>query len=158
ADERVAPYSTKLVHTGSGADVREILDRDVPAQRGHVSENRVVADLAVVRDVDVRHEHVAIADRRHAAAALRAAVDGDELTEDGARAEDEARFLAAKLEVLRRLPDGGERKNARLVANRRPAVDDGRGADAAVGAQRDVRTDRRLRPDRRPLADARARV
>ena len=38
--------------------------------------------LAVVRDVHVGHEHVAVADRRHAAAAARAAVDGHELAED----------------------------------------------------------------------------
>ena len=48
---------------------------DMAAERRHVAEDRVVADVAVVRHVHVGHEHVAIADRRHAAAAARAAVD-----------------------------------------------------------------------------------
>ena len=45
ADEGVAPDATDLVHAGPGADVREILDRHVSPQRGHVAKDRVVADV-----------------------------------------------------------------------------------------------------------------
>ena len=55
---------------------------DVAAQRRVRAEDRVVADMTVVGDVDVGHEDVAIADRRHAAAAARSAVDRHELAED----------------------------------------------------------------------------
>ena len=60
-----------------------------------LAKMRVVADAAVVRDVRVGHEQVAIADDRGAAAARRAAVDGHELAEDVALADDEPRVLAA---------------------------------------------------------------
>ena len=62
ADERVTADAAELVHAGSGADIREVLDVHVPAERRHVAEDGVVADMAIVRDVDVRHEHVAVAD------------------------------------------------------------------------------------------------
>ena len=55
----------------AGADVGEVLDVDVAAERGVRPEDRVVADVAVVRDVHVGHEQVVVADRRLAAAALR---------------------------------------------------------------------------------------
>ena len=54
---------------GAGADVREVLHGDVAAQRRVRTEDRVVADVAVVRHVHVGHEHVAIADLGDAAAA-----------------------------------------------------------------------------------------
>src|SRR5436305_1890557 len=82
ADEAMAADPAELMHAGSGADVHEVFNGDMAAERRHVAENRVAADVAIVRDVHVRHEHVAIADRRHATAALRAAVDRDELAED----------------------------------------------------------------------------
>ena len=82
ADEGMPADAAELVHARAGADVGEVLDRDVAAERRHVAEDRVVADVAVVRDVHVGHEQVAVADRRHAAAAARAAMDRDELAED----------------------------------------------------------------------------
>ena len=139
-----------------GADVGEVLDRHVAAERRRVAEDGVVADVAVVGDVDVGHEDVAIADRRHAAAAARAAVDRHELAEDVAPADHEARLLAAKLQVLRNQPDRRERVDLRIVADLGPAVDDRRGADPAVRADAHVGADRRVRADRRALADLRA--
>ncbi len=40
----------------------------VAAERRHVAEDRVVADVAVVRNVHVGHEHVVVADLGDAAA------------------------------------------------------------------------------------------
>ena len=67
-----------------------------------------------------------------AAAAGRAAVDGDELAEDVAGADLEARRLAAVLQVLRRQADRGEREDLGAVADRGVAVDHRRRADLAV--------------------------
>ena len=153
ADERMPPDAAELMHAGAGADVGEVLDGDVAAERRHVAEDRVVADVAVVRDVHVRHEHVAIADLGDAAAAARAAVDGDELAEDVALADDQPRLLAAELQVLRDQADRRERKDLGAVADLGPAVDDRRRADPAVGADPDVRADGGVGTDRRARAD-----
>ena len=154
----MAPYAAELVHAGSRADVGEVLYRHVTAERRRVAEDRVAADMAVVRHVHVGHEHVAIADAREAAAAARAAVDGDELAEDVAPADREPRLLAAELQVLRHLPNRRERVDLRVVADLGPAVDDRRRADPAVRAEVHVRADHGMRTDRRPLADPGARI
>ena len=62
----------------------------MPAERGAGPEDRVAADVAIVRDVHVGHEQVAVADRRPAAAAGGAAMDGHELAEDVALADHRA--------------------------------------------------------------------
>ena len=59
------PYladAAELVHRGAGADVGVVLDVHVAAERGMRSEDRVAADVAVVRHVDVGHEQVVVAD------------------------------------------------------------------------------------------------
>jgi len=76
-----------------------------------------------VRDVHVIHEQVTIADRRHAAAALGAAMDGDELAEDVAGADFEASRLAFVFQILRREPDRRKREDLVAGADRGVAVD-----------------------------------
>ncbi len=95
------------------------------AERRVRTENRVVADAAVVRHVDVRHEDVAVADARRPTAAARAAVDRDELAEDVALADHQVRLLALVLQILRRQANRRERIDFRVVADLGPAVDDG---------------------------------
>ena len=149
ADERVAADAAELMDAGVGADVAKSSTDTWPPSVALRSEDRVAADMAVVRDVHVVHEQVAVADRRPAAAAGRAAMDGDELAEDVALADLEPRRLAFVLQVLRRQPDRGERIDLGLVADRRVAVDDGRRADAAVAG-------RARRPARSPRAGRRS--
>ena len=64
---------------------------DVTGQRRGVAEDRVVADVAVVRDVRVGHQQVAVADAGQPAAARRAAMDGHELADDVARRRSRTR-------------------------------------------------------------------
>ena len=150
ADEGVTPDPAELVHPGPGADVGEILDRHVAAECRHIAENRVVSHVAVVSDVHVGHEHIAVADFGDPAAAAGAAVNGHELAENVLLADDEARFFAAKLQVLRNEADRRERKHLSAVANLGPAVDDGRCPDGAVGADPHPGADERAGADRRP--------
>ena len=92
--KRVAADAAELVDRGAGADVREVLDTDVAAERRVRPEDRVAADVAVVRHVHVGHEQVVVADRRLAAAAGGAAVDRDELAEDVAAADASAAVVS----------------------------------------------------------------
>ena len=109
-------------------------------------------DVAVVRDVHVRHEDVAVADLGDAAAAARAAIDRHELAEDVAPADRQPRRLALELQVLRDEADRGEREDLGFVADVGPPVDDRRRADRAV-ARRCARAAPidRVRPDGRAL-------
>src|SRR5205823_1966140 len=95
----------------------------------------------------------AIANRRHAASTLRAAMDRDELAEDVALAARQPRLLAPELQVLRDLADRRERIDLAVVADLGPSLDDARRADAAVPADADVRSDDGVRADDRALPD-----
>src|SRR5690242_15376102 len=141
------PDPAELVHPGSGADGREVVDEHVPANRGVVAENAVVADVTVVRHVRVGHEHVAFADRRLATAPFSAAVNRHELTEDVAMADGEVGLLAFEFEVLWDESDRRERKDLGLVADVRIPVHHGRCADAASSAKPNVLADYGVRAD-----------
>ena len=106
-----------------------------------------VADVAVVRDVRVGHEEVVRADRRDAAAADRAAVDGDELAEDVVVADAQLGPLALELQVLRLGADRRLSEEAIALADGRGAFDAHVRADDRAGADGDVRADDRVRPD-----------
>ena len=75
------------------------------------------ADVAVVRDVRVGHEHVVVADFRDAAAARGAAMDRHELPEHVVVADDQPRRLAVILQVLRNQADRDEREDLVAVAD-----------------------------------------
>ncbi len=109
----------ELVHRGAGADVHEVGDRHVPAQRRMRAENRLVADQAVVRHVHVIHEQVAVADLRDAAATRGAAMDRDELAENISGADLEAGRFTPVFQVLRRQANRRIGKYLRAVADRR---------------------------------------
>ena len=92
--------------------------------------------------------------RGDAAAARGAAVDRDELAEDVPPADDQARLLAAELEVLRDEADRREREDLGLVADLGPAVDDR--TTRRSGSRRPIRhvlADDGVRADDRALAD-----
>ena len=72
----------------------------------------MVADDAIVRDVRVGEEQVAVADRGVAAILRGAGVDRDELAEDVVVADRRRRRLAAVLAVLRNLADRRELEDA----------------------------------------------
>ena len=146
------------MHAGVGADRREVIDLDVPTERRAGPEDRLAADVAVVGDVHVRHEEIAIADRRAAAATGGASMNRHELAKDVAPADVERGRLALVLQVLRRQADRGKGIELRAVADRRMAIDHGRRADAAVSPEHDVGTNHRVRPDDGAAADLCVRV
>src|SRR2546430_14612880 len=77
ADERVRADAHELMGGYDSADDGPIVSRDMPGHLHRVRDNHVVPDHAVVRDVHVRHDTAALADRgpprRRAAAGARAA-------------------------------------------------------------------------------------
>ena len=159
ADERVLPDAAELVHARIGADRREVLDGDVAAERRGVAEDRVVADVAVVRDVRVGHEQVVVADRRDAAAARRAAMDGDELAEDVAAADDEA--ASARRGTSGPAARGRSTRTDRSRVSSPISVQPSTTLDAPILQCRPMTTfgpDRRVRSDHRSRSDPRRRM
>src|SRR6185503_3013668 len=99
-DEAIAADAAELVDGRTRADVGEVLDADVTAERGMRPEDGPAPDVAVVGDVHVGHEQIVVFDRRLTAAASRAPVDGDELAEDIAAPDSQGGGFALVLQVL----------------------------------------------------------
>ena len=108
ADEGVPADAAELVDADEGADLGPIADGDVAGERDAVGQDDVIADADVVRDVRVGHEQVVAADGGEQAAALRAAVDGDEFADAVAVADAGLGALALVFQVLRGDADGAE--------------------------------------------------
>jgi len=81
------------------------------------TEDGVAADVAVVRHVRVRHEQVAVANRRRAAAAGGAAVDGDELADLISPPDFGLGGFALVLQILRRHADRAVRIEDIILAD-----------------------------------------
>ena len=158
ADHGVPPDADELMHRREAAEHGAVADRDVARERRVVRHDDVVAELAIVRDMDADHEQAAVADARDHAAALGAGIHGDVLADHVAAADDELRRLAAIFQILRLVPDRGEREYARAVADRgAPGDDDVRQKLDAV-AQLDMLPDMAERADLGRVRDARARL
>src|SRR3954471_21991773 len=119
----------------------------MPTERGGIPEYGVIADMAVVRDVCVRHEHVVVSYGRDPSTALGPAVNGHELAKHISIADEELGRLAVKLQILRNQPDRHERKDLVSVANLGRPIDHRGGADAAIASETDMLPDHGMRTD-----------
>jgi hypothetical protein len=130
-----------------------------PASVAALAKMIVVADDAVVRDVHVGHDPVVVADAGDAAAVRGAAVEGDELADRVAVADDQFGRLAVELLVLRIATEGGARIDVILAPirvgpsittcepMRVPSPISTSGADDAERADADVLADACARVD-----------
>src|SRR5918993_139766 len=158
ADVRLAPDAAELVDARVGADVRAVGDFDVAGERGGVSHDDAVADAAVVRDVRLGHDEAVVADGGEHPAALRAAVDGDELAYLAATADARLRRLAPVLQVLRREADGDEGEDVRVVADLGAPLDDAVRVEPHALAEPHLFADDRVRADHTAAPDLGARA
>src|SRR2546427_772345 len=124
-----------------------IPDRDMARELEGIGEDGVAADLAVMREMHVRHDPVVAADAGHSRVELGAAVDGDVLADDVAVADLDRRVLAGVFLVLRRRADRGEMEDAVAPADASTAVEHDVRADPGALAQFDPGAYDRVRPD-----------
>ena len=131
ADEGVPPDAAELVHAGGGADHRPVPHRHVPAQRDGVGQHHVIADVHIVRHVRVGHQQVVVADAGDQAAALGAAMDGDEFADVVAVADARFGALAVVFQVLRGHAHGAVREKDVVLADAQRALPGRRGPSGA---------------------------
>jgi len=118
-------------------DKNVVLDDDVSRQRDLVREYVVVADNAVVSNVNADHQKIAGSDAGDLVFPVRP-VQRAKLPNDVVVADFEVTALAAKLHVLRFAADNGVLENAISGAQPGITLNDGVGADIAVWADFDV--------------------
>ncbi len=150
ADERVRADAGELDHGRAAADDREIADIAVPGQHDVVGEDDAVAHAAVVPHVAVGEERATVAHHRRRSAAGSAGIHRHAFANDAIGADGERARLALVFQVLRLVPDGGERKDARARADfRRPG-------DRDMADEFDAFAKRCLAPDHAERADLHA--
>jgi hypothetical protein len=110
ADHRRAADANELMDRRRAADHGVLADADVPTHHDIVRHNHVVADLAIMRNVDDGHQHAVGANAGHAYAGRRATVDGAMLPHQSARADLAAGWFVLVLHVLRGKAYGAERE------------------------------------------------
>ena len=131
----------ELEHEGVAAEDDVVADGNVAGEGGVVGEDGVAADHAVVGEVAVGHNPVVVADAGFADAGYGAEVEGGELADSVAVADNQAGGLAAVFFVLRDGAEAGELKNAVVFADGGVPFDNGVRADFAAGADLHVRAD-----------------
>src|SRR5581483_961153 len=95
-----------LMHATDAAEIGIVFHRDMPADARVRGDHHVAADLAVVSDMRIGHQHIVVAEPRDVALAGRA-MDGHALPDDIVVAEPGVALLALELQVLRRPADIG---------------------------------------------------
>src|SRR3970282_209769 len=154
AGEAVRADVHELVYQGGRAQNGPVAHVHVARELAGIGEDRLAADLAVVREVHVRHDPVVVAHARHARVARRAAVDGDVFAYRVAVADLHGRVFAAIFLVLRRRADGGELIDAVVAADAHAAIEDHVRPDPAALADLDLFAEDRVGADRHPGRDA----
>src|SRR5665213_2066769 len=119
---------------------------DVAADAGHAAAKAVGAD----------HDEAMRAERGDAAAASRAAMDGDVLPDDGVRTNDNRGLFALVAKVLRLATDHGKTGHARTRSDCRAAADHYVSVERHAIFERDIAADDRKRADSHIGAEARA--
>jgi hypothetical protein len=103
------PDLAELVNTGEAAEYGIVINDDMTGQRGVVGKNDVAADDAIVRDVDIGHDPVAVPNLCPASAMIRAPVNRAVFT-DNITVTDFKRGIPVlvKFLVLGIITDGAE--------------------------------------------------
>ena len=137
----------ELVHGGRAAHDHEVLKPHVARKRHVVGDDDVVAQLAVVGDVDVGHEEVARADARDGLILNGADRDRAVFADHVVVADFKGRVFARVLLVLGLAAHGGVLKDpvaaadAGAAGDRHVAVEHGARADHDVGTDDAERSD-----------------
>ena len=130
----------------------------MPGESAHAREHAVVADPAVVGDVEAVLDQVVVPERGDAAVIGQSDVDRHVLADLVVLADHELAGAAVEAEHLRRQPDHRERVDPRARADPRAARDAHLRADLDARAELDLAPDRRERSDRHVVGELGPRI
>lgn len=155
-------HTAELMHQRIATEDNVIGYLDVTRDGSIVGEDRVIADKAIMGDMTVGHDPVAMADTRDTATLASTSINRHELADGIAVAYLQLRVLTAELLILSHLAYRGELKDAIVTPETRRSVQHHVWPDPACRPNLDIRTHYRERPDLDivrdpgPIADDRA--
>jgi len=112
--------------------------------------------LAIVGDVSLSHQQISIADPGHATTALGASMDGDKFADLISFTDLRRGRLARVLDVLRTEANRDKWENVRVVADRRPAVNNNMRIEPHTITERYFSSDRTERANMTVVAELRS--
>jgi hypothetical protein len=142
SDERFVPDATELVYAGVRSDICAVGDLDMTGERRRIRHDDLVAELAVVSYVGLRHKEVVIPDLRETASAGCTAMDRDELADLIPLSDLSRGFFTAVLQVLWCEAERYEWKNVRVISDGCAAVNYHMRVETHAIAERDIFPDR----------------
>jgi hypothetical protein len=149
----VRTHAAELMHARESSDGCVIFNDDMTCQSCCVGQDDIISNLAVMSDVNVRHQKIVIADSGVSAATLRTSMNVDVFTKDIVITDREKRFFTLEFQVLWLQTDRSERKEVVVLTNYgRPLNDDVR-IEAAPVSDFDAITYAAIRTDRNIGAD-----
>src|SRR5688500_10415494 len=163
ANEAVTTDLHELMHRGQPGEDRAVLHRHVTRQLRGVRDDHAVSDVAVVREVHVRHQEAPLPDGRLERLGG-AAIDRRVLADTGAVADLDPRLLALELQVLgvsakhRADPYDDVRAEPNVLFQHGTGLDRAPIADHAAVADDGVRADGHVVPELRPRRHDRGRM
>ena len=127
--------ATELVNQRKSAENDPVPDMNMSGQLCTVGENRVVADLAIMRQMDVSHDPVVVTQTGDSFVLNRSQVEGTEFANGVAIADFQFRLFPCIFFVLRHTAQRCELENAIVFA------------DSGMSFNNDMRTNPRTCPD-----------
>ena len=127
----MATDMAELVHEGASTDDGEVIDYDLSGQLGGIGHDDVIAQLAVVCDVAVRHDEVVVTDDGFAFTEG-SAVHGNELTDVAVVPDDGPGLFTVELKVLRDATDGCMREDVTVITDDDVVIDIRKGIDGYI--------------------------
>jgi hypothetical protein len=153
ADDRVGAYPRELMNPRKPADDGEVLNVDVSGKVCRVGHDDVIAQLAVMGDMAVRHQQVVIADDGDADVGAGRPINRNVFPDRVMIADNDPRLLASELEILGGAAERCELRDSAFLTDIGMGFDDYVGADTGIFPDRYIGTDNRIRPDFNPFGE-----
>jgi hypothetical protein len=154
ADKGKLADRREVMHDAVARHDRSIMDVNVPAEQHAIDQKRVVEDMAVVSDVRVRHQHVAVADAGPMVFLLGSATDSDAFAKEVVVADfDSGVGIGSEADILRLATDHTVRPEPVSLADNDFALHNDIAVKRRAVADRDVGTNDAERADFDIVAD-----
>ena len=136
----------ELVNAQTATHHRTVFDHHVARHLNGIGHHDVVAEIAVVAQMAIGHQQVAVADAGHLAL-FGGAVDRHAFPQRVSITDQHLGVGTAVLEILRRKPEAGAWVHLVVTAQGQPTIQHGMGTDPGVLSDHHLRADHRTRAD-----------
>jgi hypothetical protein len=157
-DDGITTHSNKLVNGHQSSNDGEIFHFDMPGEGSGIGQNDLVSHPAIMGDMGIRHDEIALAQNGLTPSFHGPPIDGYEFSNYIFIADNEPGWLPPVAQVLRRGADGSKRKYMAAFTDFARPFDDYVGFDDRPASDAHIFTDQAVRAYFYSGSDIRLRV